>query len=111
MRSVINNGIYDELAHTWWDEKQFLHLLKAMVNPWRVPYFKSALTRHYGQDLNRIHMLDIGCGGGVLTEEFARAGCRVTGIDISPRSIAVAQAHAARSGLSIDYKVSSGTSL
>ena len=36
MRPTINNGIYDELADTWWDEHQFLHLLKAMVNPWRV---------------------------------------------------------------------------
>jgi 2-polyprenyl-6-hydroxyphenyl methylase/3-demethylubiquinone-9 3-methyltransferase len=56
-------------------------------------------------------LLDIGCGGGVLTEEFASMGCQVTGIDISPRSIAVAQVHAARSGLSIDYRVGSGTSL
>lgn len=36
MTAIINNGVYDELAHTWWDENEFLHLLKAMVNPWRV---------------------------------------------------------------------------
>lgn len=111
MGSTINNGVYDELAHTWWDENEFLHLLKAMVNPWRVPYFKNALTKHYGQDLNQVRLLDIGCGGGVLTEEFAQAGCRVTGIDISPRSIAVAQTHAAQSTLSIDYRVGEATYL
>lgn len=105
MGPTINNSIYDELADTWWDEKAFLHLLKAMVNPWRVPFFKQALIKHYGQDLTRVRLLDIGCGGGVLTEEFARMGCQVAGIDISPRSISVAQAHADQSGLSIDYRV------
>lgn len=111
MKSTINNGIYDELADTWWDENRFLHLLKAMVNPWRVPYFKNALMKHYGQDVSRVRLLDIGCGGGVLTEEFARMGCQAVGIDISPRSIAVAQDHAAQSGLSIDYRTGEATSL
>jgi 2-polyprenyl-6-hydroxyphenyl methylase/3-demethylubiquinone-9 3-methyltransferase len=109
--TAINNQIYDEFAQTWWDEKEFLHLLKAMVNPWRVPYFKNALVKHYSQGLSQVRLLDVGCGGGVLTEEFAALGCQVTGIDISPKSIAVAQAHAAISGLSIDYRVGSGTSL
>ncbi len=111
MTTAINNQIYDELAQTWWDENEFLHLLKVMVNPWRVPYFKDALVKHHGEDLSQVRLLDIGCGGGVLTEEFASLRCQVTGIDISPKSIAVAQAHAAMSGLSIDYRVGSGTSL
>ena len=111
MTAHVNNQIYEELAQTWWNENAFLHLLKVMVNPWRVPYFKRALIQHYGPDLSRVRLLDIGCGGGVLTEEFASMGCQMTGIDISPESIAVAQAHAAQSGLSIDYRVGSGTSL
>jgi len=111
MTATVNNRIYDELAHTWWDEKEFLHLLKVMVNPWRVPYFRNILAKQYGQDLSLIRLLDIGCGGGVLTEEFASMGCQMSGIDSSPQSIAVAQAHAAISGLSIDYKVGSGTNL
>jgi 2-polyprenyl-6-hydroxyphenyl methylase / 3-demethylubiquinone-9 3-methyltransferase len=111
MTAQVNNRIYDELAQTWWDEKEFLHLLKVMVNPWRVPYFENALMNHYGQDLSRVRLLDIGCGGGVLTEEFAALGCQVTGIDISPKSIAVAQAHASISGLDIDYRVGSGSCL
>ena len=111
MTANVNNGIYDEFAHTWWDENEFLYLLKVMVNPWRVPYFKNALVEKYGADLSRIRLLDIGCGGGVLTEEFAALGCQVTGIDISPKSIAIAHAHADKSGLSIAYRVGSGTSL
>ena len=111
MAAEINNRIYDEFAETWWDENEFLHLLKVMVNPWRVPYFEKALVRHYGQDLNRVRLLDVGCGGGVLAEEFASLGCQVTGIDISPGSIAVAQAHARKNGLSIDYRMGDATSL
>jgi 2-polyprenyl-6-hydroxyphenyl methylase/3-demethylubiquinone-9 3-methyltransferase len=108
---MINNRIYEEFAQTWWDENEFLHLLKVMVNPWRVPYFRNALFKYHGQDLSHVRLLDIGCGGGVLTEEFASLSCKVTGIDISPASIAVAQAHAAASSLSIDYQVGSGTKL
>jgi 2-polyprenyl-6-hydroxyphenyl methylase / 3-demethylubiquinone-9 3-methyltransferase len=108
---TINNHIYDELANTWWDPNKVLHLLKAMVNPWRVPYFKDVLTKEYGEDLRDVRMLDVGCGGGVLSEEFASIGCKVTGIDPSLRSIRVAQAHTATSGLSINYKVGSGISL
>lgn len=107
----INNRVYDEQANAWWDENEFLHLLKVMVNPWRVPYFRDALFRHFGQNLTGVRLLDIGSGGGVLAEEFASLGCQVTGIDTSARSIAAAQAHAAQGGLSIDYRVGSGTDL
>ena len=107
----INNHIYDELAETWWDEKEFLHLLKVMVNPWRVPYFRKVLEKQYGQDLSGVRLLDIGCGGGVLTEEFVTMGCKATGVDLSPRSIEIARMHAAQTGLSIDYQVGSATHL
>lgn len=107
----INNHIYDDLAETWWDEKEFLHLLKVMVNPWRVPYFREVLEKQFGQDLSPVHLLDVGCGGGVLAEEFASMGCQVTGIDISPRSIEIARKHAARTALPIEYHVGSATQL
>jgi 2-polyprenyl-6-hydroxyphenyl methylase/3-demethylubiquinone-9 3-methyltransferase len=107
----INNHIYDDLAETWWDEKEFLHLLKVMVNPWRVPYFRKILEEQYGRDLSRVRLLDVGCGGGVLAEEFASIGCQVTGIDISPRSIEIARRHAVRAGLSIEYHAGSATLL
>ena len=107
----INNHMYDDLAETWWDERKFLHLLKVMVNPWRVPYFRKVLETQYGQDLSQVRLLDIGCGGGVLTQEFATMGCQVTGIDTSPRSIEIARRHAALTGLAINYQVGAGTQL
>ncbi len=111
MQSTVNNQMYNELADSWWDENGPLHLLKVMVNPWRVPYFADALTKRFGTDLSHIRLLDIGCGGGVLAEEFARLGCKVTGIDIATESIAVARAHAQTQGLLIDYQTGSATQL
>ena len=111
MPAVINNQMYSQLADQWWDENGPLHLLKAMVNPWRVPYFANALAEGFGANLSSARLLDIGCGGGVLAEEFARLGCKVTGIDISAESIDVARAHARTEGLSIDYQVASAIPL
>lgn len=101
---TINNHMYNELADSWWNENGPLHLLKVMVNPWRVPYFVEALKEHFGANLENIHLLDVGCGGGVLAEEFARLGPHVTGIDISNDSLEVARAHARTMGLPIEYQ-------
>jgi len=111
MSSTINNHMYNEFADSWWDENGTLHLLKVMVNPWRVPYFEDALRERFGTDLNSVRLLDIGCGGGVLAEEFARLGCQVTGIDISDESLAIARAHAQTQGLSITYQAGSAAQL
>lgn len=107
----INNQMYDELAGSWWDQDGPLHLLKAMVNPWRVPYFAQALRERFGAGLGKVRLLDVGCGGGVLTEEFARLGCRATGIDLSLESLQVARVHARGEGLSIDYQAGSAVGL
>ena len=111
MPPTINNHMYNEFANSWWDTNGTLHLLKVMVNPWRVPYFADAMSEHFGADLSQVHLLDIGCGGGVLAEEFAKLGCQVTGIDISDESLEVARAHAQTEGLSIAYKNGSATEL
>jgi 2-polyprenyl-6-hydroxyphenyl methylase/3-demethylubiquinone-9 3-methyltransferase len=109
--SQVNNAIYDQLADTWWDRNGILYLLKAMVNPWRVPYFEQVIKAHYGAELSANRLLDVGCGGGVLTEEFARIGLRVTGIDTSARSIQAAGEHAESEGLEIDYLPGSALAL
>lgn len=111
MPGKINNRMYDQMAGSWWDEDGPLHLLKAMVNPWRAPYFAEAMKRRFGADLNHLRLLDVGCGGGVLAEEFARMGPRVTGIDLSVESLQVARAHALGESLSIDYRAASAAEL
>jgi 2-polyprenyl-6-hydroxyphenyl methylase/3-demethylubiquinone-9 3-methyltransferase len=111
INSIINNQIYDDLADTWWDENSPFYLLKAMVNPWRVPYFAAVIQKYFPGELSHLQLLDIGCGGGFLTEEYARLGCRVSGIDVSPKSIATARSHAQKSNLSIDYQIGSAKNL
>jgi 2-polyprenyl-6-hydroxyphenyl methylase/3-demethylubiquinone-9 3-methyltransferase len=89
----------------WWsDEGPFagLHQLNAI----RVEYFRDVFGGFSGK-----RVLDVGCGGGILAEALAREGAIVTGVDPSEKSLAVARAHAAQSGLVIDYRVASGEGL
>jgi 2-polyprenyl-6-hydroxyphenyl methylase/3-demethylubiquinone-9 3-methyltransferase len=107
----INNEIYSLQASGWWDENHFLHLLKTGINPPRFGYFHEALTRHLGLQPQDLSVLDVGCGGGVLSEEFAKIGCRVTGIDPSAPSLETARKHAVNEGLTIEYRQASGESI
>ncbi len=104
----INNEIYSQQAGGWWDENHFLHLLKTGMNPPRFGYFRDALTRQLGRQPEALSVLDVGCGGGILSEEFAKVGCRVTGLDPSVPSLETARKHAAMEGLTIDYRQGSG---
>ena len=107
----IDNDVYDRLGESWWDETSPLNLLHGSVTPGRFAYFRDVLTRRLSADPAELRALDIGCGGGFLTEEFAALGWQVTGVDPSPASISAARAHAAGRGLPIDYRVGSGEDL
>ena len=107
----INNALYDEQGNTWWDENQCLHLLKSSVNPVRVVYFRRILDQVLKFDYRGAAALDVGCGGGILAEEFAGMGFRVTGIDPSEQSLATARQHAQSMGLSIQYQEGTGESI
>ena len=107
----INNEIYSLQASGWWDENHFLYLLKTGMNPPRFGYFLDALTRQLKLQPENLSVLDVGCGGGILSEEFARIGCRVTGIDPSAPSLDAARKHAAMQGLTIDYRQASGENM
>lgn len=105
-----DNTLYDTYANDWWSEDSFLHLLKTGLNPARFGYFQTIFNMH-GLEPASLRVLDVGCGGGILSEEFARAGCAVSGIDRSAASIATAKSHAQRENLEIDYRVGAAEAL
>lgn len=103
---------FSRIADEWWDVKGKFKPLHRIA-PLRIGYIKEQLCAHYGRDphaekpLEGLSLLDIGCGGGLISEPMARLGARVTGIDASEKNIAVASLHAEKQGLSIDYRVGS----
>jgi 2-polyprenyl-6-hydroxyphenyl methylase/3-demethylubiquinone-9 3-methyltransferase len=106
----VDNTVYDRMADSWWDESGFLHVLAAL-NPARFGYMRRVLTEDLHLVTAGLRALDIGCGGGLLAEEFARLGCVVVGVDPSVRSLAAARSHAAGQGLSIEYQCATGEAL
>jgi 2-polyprenyl-6-hydroxyphenyl methylase/3-demethylubiquinone-9 3-methyltransferase len=104
---AVDNEIYNRMSETWWDEKGFLNNLLA-YNPVRFGYFRKVLFDKLKIELNGRRALDIGCGGGILAEEFARVGYKVTGIDPSEPSLEEARKHAKKVGLDIEYNLGFG---
>ncbi len=95
---------FDQVASRWWDTQgEFAPLHD--INPLRVGYIVNRVA------VNGAKLLDIGCGGGLLAEALARQGASVTGIDLSKTALEVARAHAAESGLAIDYQEITAESL
>jgi 2-polyprenyl-6-hydroxyphenyl methylase/3-demethylubiquinone-9 3-methyltransferase len=100
---------YTRLADTWWDrDGPFWPLHK--LNELRVGYIKEKLCQHFGRSsaaerpLEGLSVLDVGCGGGILSESMAKLGASVTGIDVVDRNIQIASLHAARQGLDVRYR-------
>ena len=103
---ISNNVDYDEiekfasLASRWWDKNSEFKPLHD-INPLRLNYIKA----HCGGSLEGKHIIDVGCGGGILTESLALEGAEVVGIDLAEASIKVAKLHLLESGLDINYQV------
>jgi 2-polyprenyl-6-hydroxyphenyl methylase/3-demethylubiquinone-9 3-methyltransferase len=111
MGRSVDNGVYDRLGGSWWDEASLLNVLHGSVTPGRFAYFRGVLARQFGAGVAGLRVVDIGCGGGFLAEEFAALGCRVTGVDPSTVSIGAARAHAAGRRFRIDYRCVAGEEL
>jgi 2-polyprenyl-6-hydroxyphenyl methylase / 3-demethylubiquinone-9 3-methyltransferase len=88
---------FGKLAHRWWDPQGEFRPLHE-INPLRLDW----IDRHAGLDAKDV--LDVGCGGGILTEAMARRGARVTGIDLSDKALRVAELHLLESKLDIRYE-------
>jgi 2-polyprenyl-6-hydroxyphenyl methylase/3-demethylubiquinone-9 3-methyltransferase len=107
---------FERLAHRWWDaEGPFWPLHR--LNAFRVDYIRRHLAACFGRDplaerpFEGLKVLDIGCGGGILSESIARLGACVTGVEITEKNVRVAQIHAQWSGLEIDYRLGTAEDL
>ena len=102
---------FSKIAEEWWNpEGKFKPLHK--FNPIRISYIKENIIKTFKLDYNKtplknIEILDIGCGGGLLSEPMCRLGAKVTGIDASDKNIKVAKLHSKKNNLEIDYLCSS----
>ncbi|MET0598794.1 MAG: bifunctional 2-polyprenyl-6-hydroxyphenol methylase/3-demethylubiquinol 3-O-methyltransferase UbiG [Mesorhizobium sp.] len=107
---------FSALAAEWWNPNgKFRPLHK--FNPIRLAYIRDQVAQRFGRDprvarpFEGLRILDIGCGGGLLSEPMARLGAEIVGADASATNIEVAKLHAAEGGLSIDYRVATAESL
>ena len=100
---------FSAMAAEWWDPTgKFKPLHK--INPVRLAYIRDKVSENFGRDprahqpLAGLRVLDIGCGGGLLSEPIARMGADVLGADASPKNIGIASTHAAQTGVAVDYR-------
>jgi 2-polyprenyl-6-hydroxyphenyl methylase/3-demethylubiquinone-9 3-methyltransferase len=107
---------YSRLADTWWDlEGPFWPLHQ--LNTLRSAYILDKLCRHFERDatadkpLDGLRVLDVGCGGGILSESMARYGAHVTGIDVVEKNIRIASLHASQQEFDIDYSMTTASTL
>jgi len=107
----IDNTCYDEFGDGWWDTRGPVAGLHEM-NPVRCAYCDEVFTRALAlSERSRCRVVDIGCGGGLLTEALARLGYPIVGFDVSEPSLAAARRHAAKAGIAVDYRQGSAYSL
>ncbi len=101
-KSKINKAeyeLFDSLSAEWWDENGKFKVLH-QIRPIRIQYILNQLK---DLDLKNIKILDLGCGGGLVSESLSRLGAKVTGIDFVANNINIARHHSIKSKLKIDY--------
>ncbi|MBF0184994.1 MAG: bifunctional 2-polyprenyl-6-hydroxyphenol methylase/3-demethylubiquinol 3-O-methyltransferase UbiG [Magnetococcales bacterium] len=101
---------FERMAHEWWEPEGKFKLLH-QINPLRVGYICQQLTGSEYGSLSGLRLLDIGCGGGILSEAMEQQGATVVAIDRSERIIGTAKAHQQQSCSSVDYRVQAAEDL
>jgi 2-polyprenyl-6-hydroxyphenyl methylase/3-demethylubiquinone-9 3-methyltransferase len=101
---------YENLAATWWDKSgPFwpLHTLNELRIDWIIAQLATIPSSgyHSGHPLKGLKVLDVGCGGGLLSEALAKRGAEVTAVDVVEKNIAIARVHAEKNNLNIDYRL------
>ena len=107
---------FSRLAAEWWDPRGKMAALHKL-NPVRLAYIRDAACRQFGRDakhldsLKGLRILDIGCGGGILSEPLARLGADMVGADPAEANIAAAKRHAAQGSVTVDYRATTAEAL
>ncbi len=107
---------FSRLAAEWWDPGGKMRPLHRL-NPVRLGFIRDAACRQFSRDARRLdtlsglRVLDIGCGGGILSEPLARMGASVVGADPSATNVETARLHAAKSGVAVDYRITTAEAL
>lgn len=97
---------FSKLANKWWDKDGEFRTLH-QINPLRLSYIKDKIIRHFGEFKSDLTIIDIGCGGGLISVPLAKLGAQITGLDASAKNIETAKFHAQKLGLEINYLCSS----
>lgn len=99
---------FNRLSATWWNSRGPMRPLH-VVNALRLGHVVDQIAQHRGRPaadaLKGLRMLDVGCGGGLLSEPLARLGAQVVGVDASPGNVAAARLHAQSEGVAVDYRL------
>ena len=107
---------FSALSAEWWDPRGKMAVLHKF-NPVRLGFIKQAACRHFEREPKRLdalaglRILDIGCGGGILSEPLARLGAAVLGADPAETNIAAAKLHAGAAGVTVDYRATTAEAL